>query len=134
MITYAIAYLATLVLFVVADMIWLGTMVNRFYRPALGDMLLTGVNLPPAFVFYAVYPLGVMIFAIVPALRDGLIGTAVLNGALFGFFTYATYNLTNYATLRGWPLQVTIADMGWGTALGAIAATGGFLAVSRFVV
>jgi uncharacterized membrane protein len=95
-----VGYLAALATFVVADMVWLGLMTPRFYRPTLGDILITGVNLPPALVFYLVYPVGLVIFAVNPALKSGSVGSALLNGALFGFFTYATYDLSNYATLR----------------------------------
>jgi uncharacterized membrane protein len=120
MTTYVAAYLASLVVFVAADMVWLGTMVDRIYRPALGDILLSSVNFPPALIFYLVYPIGLVIFAIMPGLKGGSVATAAMYGALFGFFTYATYDLSNYATLRNWTLQVTAIDIGWGTLLGAI--------------
>ena len=71
MLTYATGYLAALVTFVAADMVWLGTMAPRFYRPTLGDIAISGVNLPPAILFYAIYPVGVLIFAISPALKSG---------------------------------------------------------------
>ena len=131
MTTNLAAYAATLALFLIADMAWLGTMVNRVYRPALGDILIEGVNLPPAIVFYLLYPIGVVIFAVMPALKGGTIYTALAHGALFGFFTYATYDLSNQATLRGWPLHVTIIDIAWGTALGAMAASVGFFAAAK---
>jgi uncharacterized membrane protein len=131
MITYLSGYAATLVVFVVADMTWLGSMVNRIYRPALGDILLDGVNLPPAIVFYFVYPVGVMIFAVLPALRGESIGAAVAYGALFGFFAYTTYDLSNYATLRNWTLQLTVIDIAWGTVLGALAAAAGIIVATR---
>jgi uncharacterized membrane protein len=127
MLIYLAAYGAALVSFVIADMVWLGTMVNRFYRPILQDVLIAGVNLPPAIVFYLLYPVGLIIFAIAPALKAGTITTAIFNGALFGFFTYATYDLSNYATLRNWNLPLTAVDVTWGTVLGAIAATVGYL-------
>lgn len=132
MTTYAVAYIATLVVFLAADMLWLGTMVDRIYRPALGDILSASVNFPPALVFYLVYPIGLVIFAVMPGLRSGSVATAAMYGALFGFFTYATYDLSNYATLRNWTLQVTMVDIAWGTLLGAIAAAAGCLAAARF--
>ena len=100
--TYFIGYISTLSTFVVIDMAWLATMTPRFYRPTLGDILISGVNLPPALVFYLLYPIGLLVFAMSPALKSGSIKTAILYGALFGFFTYATYDLSNYATLRNW--------------------------------
>ena len=130
MTTYATGYAATLAMFLAADLLWLGTMVNRIYRPALEDILSTSVNFPPALVFYLIYPIGLMIFAVLPGLKIGSVTTAAMYGALFGFFTYATYDLSNYATLRNWTLQVTIIDIAWGTALGAMAAAvGGFVAI-----
>lgn len=120
--TYVAAYFAALLLFFLADMVWLGAMVSRLYRPALGDLLLSGVNMPPAIVFYLLYPVGLVIFAIAPALKSGNIATAMYLGALFGFFTYGTYDLTNQATLRNWSTTLTIADMAWGSVLGGVSA------------
>jgi len=119
---YVTAYIAALLVFVLVDMVWLGIMVSRLYRPAIGDLLLTGVNMPPAILFYLVYPVGLVIFAIVPAIKGGNITMALLWGALFGFFTYGTYDLTNQATLRVWSTTLTIADMAWGSVLGGISA------------
>jgi uncharacterized membrane protein len=119
---YVVSYAAALVVFLAADMVWLGTMVGRIYRPALGDILAPTVNLPPALFFYLIYPVGLMIFAILPGLKSGSITTAAAYGALFGFFTYATYDLSNFATLRNWTFQVTIIDIVWGTLLGAMTA------------
>ena len=131
--TQVVGYLAALATFVVADMIWLGLMTPRFYRPTLGDILITGVNLPPALVFYLVYPVGLVIFAVNPALKSGSVGSALLNGALFGFFTYATYDLSNYATLRNWSLPLTVVDIAWGSVLAALAAAVSFWLVTRLV-
>lgn len=130
MLTLIAAYVAALAAFAAADMVWLGTMVERIYRPALGDILIVGVNLPPAIIFYLLYPVGLVMFAVLPATR-GAVATATLYGALFGFFTYATYDLSNYATLRNWTLQLTLIDMAWGTVLGGIAATVGRLVAAQ---
>lgn len=131
--TYGIGYLVALATFVACDMIWLGVMAPRFYRPTLGDIALSGVNLPPAIAFYVIYPIGLLIFAINPALKSGSIGNATLYGALFGFFTYATYDLTNQATLRNWTMQLTAIDVAWGTVLGAIGSVASFWAVTKLV-
>jgi len=133
MMTYAVSYAATLAIFLVADMIWLGAMVNRIYRPALGDVLLASVNFPPALVFYLIYPIGLVIFAVLPGLKSGSVATAAVYGALFGFFTYATYDLSNYATLRNWTLSVTVIDIAWGTVLGAMASAVGCFVVVKYV-
>lgn len=130
--TYITAYGAALLVFFLADMVWLGTMVSRLYRPVLGDLLLLEVNLYPAIVFYLLYPIGLVIFAIVPALKSGNITMALLFGAMFGFFTYGTYDLTNQATLRNWSTTLSIADMAWGTFLGGISAAWATWIVSRF--
>ena len=131
MLTYATGYLAALVTFVAADMVWLGTMAPRFYRPTLGDIAISGVNLPPAILFYAIYPVGLLIFAISPALKSDSLITAAVYGALFGFFTYATYDLTNHATLRNWTLPLTLVDVAWGTILAAFTSIVGVMAVSK---
>lgn len=126
-------YGLALAVFVAADMVWLGTMAPRFYRPTLGDIAISGVNLPPAILFYAMYPIGLLIFAIQPALKSGSMSTASIYGALFGFFTYATYDLTNQATLRNWTVQLTLIDVAWGTILGAISASISFWLMTKLV-
>ena len=131
--TYVTGYVAALLTFFLADMAWLGTMAPRFYRPILGDIAISGVNLAPAMVFYALYPVGLLIFATSPALKSGSMTTAVVYGALFGFFTYATYDLTNYATLRNWTLPLTLFDVAWGTILAAVTSAVTFWVVSKFV-
>ena len=133
MLASAVAYLVSLVTFVAIDLTWLGIMAPRFYKPILGDIAVSGVNLPPAILFYALYPIGLVIFAIQPALKSGSMSTALISGALFGFFTYATYDLTNQATLRNWTLQLTLVDVAWGTILGAISASITFWLVTKFV-
>ena len=120
--TYLCAYLSTLVVFLLCDMAWLGTMASRLYRPTLGDILLADVNLPPAIVFYLIYPAGLVVFAVLPGLKAESLGQAALSGALFGFFSYLTYDLTNQATLRNWTSQLSMLDVAWGTLLGAISA------------
>jgi uncharacterized membrane protein len=128
-----VGYGVALAVFVAADMVWLGTMASRLYRPTLGDIAVPGVNLPPAMLFYALYPIGLLIFAVQPALKSGSMSTAAIYGALFGFFTYATYDLTNHATLRNWTLQLTLVDVAWGTILGAISATISYWLVTKLV-
>ncbi len=130
--SFGVAYIAAFVTFVAVDMVWLGFMAGRLYRPTLGDIALSSVSLIPAAAFYVLYPVGLVIFAIAPALKSGGIGIAGLYGALFGLFTYATYDLTNQATLRNWTTQLSLVDMAWGTLLAALAAAIGFLAANRF--
>jgi uncharacterized membrane protein len=117
-----IAYLVTALLFVGVDLIWLTWVGGPVYRQALGDLLLPSVRSQPALAFYLIYPLGLVMFAVHPGLHGGSVLGALLAGALFGFFTYATYDLTNFATLRNWNLTVTLMDIGWGCVLGAATA------------
>ncbi|HEV7257259.1 MAG TPA: DUF2177 family protein [Bosea sp. (in: a-proteobacteria)] len=112
---FIVGYAAFLIAFGICDAIWLGTMTTRLYRPALGDLIVEQVRYWPAALFYFGFPLGVVHFALMPALRDGSASAALLNGALLGLFAYATYDLTNYATLRPWTLTITLADMVYGT-------------------
>jgi uncharacterized membrane protein len=133
MLASAVSYVVTLATFVMVDMAWLGTMASRFYKPMLGDIAIAGVNLPPAVVFYAIYPVGLMIFAIDPALRAGSWLNALIYGALFGFFTYATYDLSNQATLRNWTFSLTAVDVVWGTFLGALTSAVTFWVISRLM-
>jgi uncharacterized membrane protein len=112
--SHLVAYAGALVLFVAMDFVWLSTMGAALYRSTLGDMLATSVRLPPAIVFYLAYPVGIVVFAVMPALRAESALNALVLGALFGALAYATYDLTNYATLRVWSLQITIVDIVYG--------------------
>ena len=112
-----ITYVVTLVAMLAMDGIWL-TLANKpVYRSAMGDLMLPRFNAAPAVIFYLLFPIGLMIFAVVPAMKAESIGSALLYGAMLGAFAYMTYDLTNYATLRGWTLQLTLIDIGWGTFL-----------------
>jgi uncharacterized membrane protein len=123
---YIIAYLATGLSFAVIDSVWLRTMYTRLYQPEIGEVLMKGLRWGPAVAFYLLYIMGMMVFAVGPALKAGQWQTAVMQGALLGFFCYATYDLTNYATLKIWSLKVTILDMIWGSFLTGSAALAGF--------
>ena len=125
------AYLATLIVFVLADLLWLGVMVDRLYKPTIADLMSSGLHLPAAVAFYLIAPAGLVYFAVMPALRDASLSSAAVNGALYGFFTYATYDLTNQATLREWSTKLTVVDIAWGVALAAFASSLGFVFASR---
>ena len=122
-----VAYLATLVAFCAGDFVWLGTVATGFYQSQVGSLMLATPNWPAAGAFYALYAAGTVLFAVMPALRAGTWTSALIQGALFGFFTYATYDLTNLATLKGWSLGVTVVDIAWGAVVTGLAATVGFL-------
>ncbi|MGO4512668.1 DUF2177 family protein [Bradyrhizobium sp. MOS001] len=124
-------YLSVAVTFVGLDMIWLKTMVERLYRPVLGDMLRSEPNLAAAALFYLAYPVGLMWFAVLPAQQDGGVLRAFTSGVLLGCFTYASYDLTNQATLRNWSTGLTVADVCWGSLLAGVSALSGFLVAQR---
>lgn len=125
------AYGAAALAFLAIDAVWLSTMANLLYRPLLGDLLAPGFRLAPAVLFYAIYIAGIVFFAVRPALATGRLAIAALNGAALGFVAYGTYDLTNQATLRDWPVIITVADMVWGTVLTASASIAGYAAARR---
>lgn len=122
-----LSYIATLIVFGILDGVWLWTMSGRVYRPILGDILLADLRLGPAIAFYLAYPAGLTLLAVSPALRWGDWSTALITGAMLGAFAYGTYDLTNYATLRNWTLEITLIDIAYGTAVAAVASLAGFL-------
>jgi uncharacterized membrane protein len=130
---YITATIATAILFGVLDALWLGKMVPAVYRPEIGEVLMRGWRPVPALIFYALYMIGIQIFAVAPALHAGKWQVAAQWGALFGFFCYMTYDLTNYATLKVWSLKVTLLDIAWGTiATGAAAGAAAWLTLMIF--
>ncbi|MCQ1774962.1 DUF2177 family protein [Neorhizobium galegae] len=131
--TYYVAYLATLIVFVAIDFVWLSTMADRLYRPILGDMLAPEFRIGPAIAFYILYAGGLTFLATRAGLISGSFATALLYGAAVGFTAYATYDLTNQSTLRNWSTLLTIADLLWGTVLSAVAAGAGFWITQRIV-
>ena len=127
--TYLVAYVTVLLVFGAIDATWLSTMGPVIYKPALGDILAPSLRAGPAIAFYAMYPIGVVIFAVLPALRTQMPTTAVALAALFGALAYGTYDLTNYATLRNWNLQITLLDIVYGALASGIAATAAYYAI-----
>jgi uncharacterized membrane protein len=127
---YLIGYGVAAVVMLALDAVWLTTMADRFYRPLLGEMMLNGFRPAPAIVFYTLYVGGITVFALHPAFAASQWTTAAVHGALLGLFAYATYDLTNQATLKTWSTLVTLVDMAWGCFLTAVAATAGYLAAA----
>jgi uncharacterized membrane protein len=125
-------YAATLLVFFGVDFIWLGRMGDAFYRPAMGGMAADGFKLGPAVVFYLLYAFGILFFAVNPALAAGNWKIAALHGALLGLVGYGVYDLTNMATLKSWPLSLTLVDLAWGVFLTGLAALAGYAAGARF--
>ncbi len=128
---YLIAYMATAVAFLAIDSIWLSNMANIIYRPVMGDMMMSGFRPAPAVVFYVIFVFGLVFFAVRPGLLASSGTVTLLHGALLGFIAYATYDLTNQATLKNWSWSLTIADMIWGTVLSATSAYIGYWVTSR---
>lgn len=124
-------YLLSVPVFFAIDMVWLGLIAPKFYRAQIGHLLAEKVKWFPAILFYLLYLAGLAVFATVPALQAGSWMHALMFGGLFGFFTYMTYDLTNWATLKGWPSLVVAVDLLWGTVLsGVVAVATYFLATT----
>ena len=121
-------YLIAFSVFLVIDLLWLGVIAKNFYMKHLAPFFADRVNWPAAFIFYILFVAGILIFAVMPAVEKQSLPRAVVYGALFGFFTYATYDLTNLATLRNWPVAIVIVDILWGTFLCAAVGLAGYLA------
>ncbi len=130
---YIIAYVSTAVAFLGLDSIWLSFAAEKLYRPYIGDMIIDGFRPGPAAAFYLLYMLGVVMMAIMPALAESDWRRAAINGAMFGFFAYATYDLTNQATLKQWSTIVTVVDMTWGSFVTCVGASFGYAVTSWFV-
>lgn len=128
-----LSYLCTSVVFFAIDILWLGVIAKDLYRKYLGPLLSETVNWPAAIIFYFLFIIGIFIFAILPAIEKESWQHALIYGALFGFFTYATYDLTNLATLKDWPLQIVIIDIFWGAVLTSVVALSGFSITKYFV-
>jgi len=114
-------YLMTLVIFFLVDIVWLGVISKKLYKEYLGH-LMGPVNWPAALIFYAMFIAGLVFFVISPAIEKQSLFYAVSVGAFFGLITYGTYDLTNLATLKDWPVTITIIDLIWGTFLNAATA------------
>lgn len=126
MVQFITAYVMTALVFLAIDYVWLSQVATRFYFDRIGHLLMDRPNMAAAAAFYLIYVIGIVIFAVGPALRYDSLVHAALFGALFGFFTYATYDVTNYATLKNWPLAVVVVDVAWGTVLSSVSAAVGY--------
>ena len=127
-----LSYLLTTVVFFAIDLTWIGLVAKKFYWGNMGSILKDDINWVAALIFYLLYIVGIFVFVILPAVENDSIKSAIFYGALFGFFCYATYDLTNLATLKGFPLKVAVVDMIWGTILTASVSTAGFF-ITRWV-
>jgi uncharacterized membrane protein len=119
------AYAGTMIVMVGLDMLWLGVIAKPIYQNGIGHLMADQPNVSVAVLFYALYGLGLVVFAVLPAGPAPGWAKTVGMAALFGFFAYATYDLTNLATLKQWPIGLSVMDMAWGTCISAAAAAGG---------
>lgn len=116
----AILYLIVFVIMMAIDFVWLGFVAQKLYRNYIGFLLGESFKLLPGILFYLLYAAGILVFVVQPLLKDGNLMHALLRGAFFGLVCYATYDLTNLATIKNWPLTITLIDLAWGTTLTAI--------------
>ena len=126
-------YAAVLGVMLVLDLLWLGVVAKPLYQQAIGHLMAEKPNVVVAIIFYVLYALGLTIFAVWPHADAPGWRTALMMGALFGFFAYATYDLTNLATLKGWPVSIALIDMAWGTVVSGASALAGKLALDRLL-
>jgi len=120
------SYAATLVVFLGLDALWLGYIARSFYASQLGGLMRESVNFAAAGGFYLAYVGGVVYFAVAPALAEGSWQKAALNGALLGLLAYGTYDMTNIATLKNWPVPMSVVDIAWGGVVTGLSATLGY--------
>lgn len=128
---FVYAYGIALVLFLALDVLWLGVIARSFYSSRIGELLLAQPRWGVAAVFYAVYVVGIVYFAVAAGMAQQSVSLAALNGALFGFFAYLTYNATNLAVMKGYDPVVAMVDTGWGTFVGALTAGGATWIMTR---
>jgi uncharacterized membrane protein len=127
---YVLAFVAAAVVFLALDFTWLSQTNATIYRPIIGDLLSPTLRIGPAVAFYVVYLAGLIFFAVSPGLKDGGVKRVALNAALYGLCAYATYDLTNQATLKVWATKLTVLDLGWGMIVSTVAACLGYLAAN----
>jgi uncharacterized membrane protein len=127
MLRILVGYGAALVVLLGLDMLWLKFSFASVYSPVLGPLMAPHTRIAPVAAFYLIYPIGIMLFAVGPAFAENDYSAALLRGALFGFFAYLTYDLTNFGLLKGWTLSVSLIDIAWGTILSGASATAGYM-------
>lgn len=124
---YVLMYGVTVATFLVVDFVWIAFIARGLYVSQIGHLMREQPNLAVAAIFYIAFAAGIVYFAVAPAIAQGSPMVALLNGALLGFLAYATYDVTNFSTLKDWPWAVSVIDTLWGTALTGFAAWVGYL-------
>ena len=125
---YIKLYFTTLLAFFAIDLLWLGLVARNFYNKQLGFLLSPNPNWIAAIIFYLLFVAGILVFVVLPGLEDNSLKATLLRAAFFGLVTYATYDLTNLATVKDWPLLVTVVDLAWGAILSTLVSWVSFLA------
>jgi uncharacterized membrane protein len=129
---HVVAWAVTFVVLLVIDMVWLGFVAKDMYQQGMGDLMSPQPRLAFAAVFYLLYPVGLLVFAVVPGVEAQSVTRAAVLGGLFGLFCYGTYDLTNLAVVRNWPLALSFIDIAWGALVSGVAAAAGAAALRRF--
>ena len=124
-------FLITFVVFMTIDLIWLGVVAKKLYNKYLGYIMAKNINWIAAIVFYIIFIVGLLMFVIYPALEKNSIQYLILYGMAYGFITYSTYDLTNLATLKDWPIQITIIDLIWGTTLSTLTSFFSYMIINK---
>ncbi len=130
--TFFVAYVASLITFLVIDAIWLGVVAKKFYAEQLGDLMRPDILFVPAGIFYLLYSAGIVLLAVRPEQPGLSLWNVAAYGAVVGFIAYGTYDVTNIATLKDWPVPMSVVDLIWGTTISAIVAIAGALAARKF--
>jgi len=125
---HLLTWLITFIVMVIIDLLWLGVIAKSLYQQGMGNLLAPAPRLGIAALFYLMYPIGLVIFAVMPGVDANSVLRAGVLGALFGLFAYSTYDLTNLSVVRGWPVALTFIDIAWGTAVSGVSAVAGALA------
>jgi uncharacterized membrane protein len=127
------AWAVTFAVLLVIDMAWLGFVAKGMYQQGMGELMSPQPRLAFAALFYLLYPVGLLIFAVVPGVEAQSVMRAAVLGGLFGMFCYGTYDLTNLAVIRSWPLGLSFIDIAWGTLVSGVAAAAGAVTLRWFV-
>lgn len=123
---YILLYILTFIVFLAIDAVWLLVISKNLYSKEIGHLMAEKALLLPALIFYLLFVVGVLIFAVIPGYQAQSISKTLMLAALFGLMTYATYDLTNLATLRDWPIKITLIDIVWGTTISTVTGLAGF--------
>ena len=124
-------FIITFIVFMTIDLIWLGVVAKKLYNKYLGYIMTKNINWIAAVIFYVIFVIGLLLFVIYPAMAKNSVQYIIIYGMAYGFITYATYDLTNLATLKDWPIEITIIDLIWGTTLSTLTSYFSYLIINK---